>query len=551
MDSLLLYCPHCHERLRENEIEARCEKCLFRLKKKDGVFVNETVVVEKDKSYYDSIYTDAHGQKWVQGLNRKSILKQFLEFISLSYRRERFFKKHLQGKGMRILDVACGAGRDYFAEYGSVVGVDLSFEPLTIAKHRYACVLQSGATNLPFADGIFDYVVSSDFFGHVREQDKDAIIKEMSRVLKPGGKTIHIIETDSSNYWFRFAHRFPDLFKKYFIEQIGGHVGLELPSACVARFERAGFKVSVAEKIWGLIWPIQDYASLFNNEYKEKSVIVRMVVALSNWLSAVKLVQVGVNIFLNPLNLVVEYFTSLDHSQGLMLVAEKPLLSTTSAISVSPYSFSNEPTGTHQLLLNEITPESTVLDVGAADGYLGESLIIQKKCRVFGIEPHAQGAAEAVRKGYVVCVPTSVEEALKDRRLKEEKFDYILAGDVCEHLLNPEQVLRTFKTFLKPGGKLVISLPNVAHYSVRAHLLCGRWDMQDAGILDRTHLHFYTQKTARALLAAAGWQVERVRPRGDLERWGRKVGLEMVGRELLFRFPNWWAVQFIFVATSS
>lgn len=64
-----------------------------------------------------------------------------------------------------------------------------------------------------------------------------AILGEIYRVLKPGGKIIHIIENDSTNLWFRIAHRYPDLFQKYFIEKIGGHVGLDLPSACVRRFE--------------------------------------------------------------------------------------------------------------------------------------------------------------------------------------------------------------------------------------------------------------------------------------------------------------------------
>ena len=66
---------------------------------------------------------------------------------------------------------------------------------------------------LPFADESFDYVVSADVIGHIRHEDKDRLFAEMHRVLKKGGKAIHVIETDATSRWFKFAHRYPDLFQ--------------------------------------------------------------------------------------------------------------------------------------------------------------------------------------------------------------------------------------------------------------------------------------------------------------------------------------------------
>lgn len=208
------------------------------------------------------------------------------------------------------------------------------------------------------------------------------------------------------------------------------------------------------------------------------------------------------------------------------------------------YNFSNEPTGTHMLLINEISDGSKILDVGCASGYLGEYLINEKKCEVWGIEPDVLSYNQALDKGYKKIINKGVESALND--IVGEKFDFILAGDMFEHLVAPETILLKLKDYLS-DGKIALSLPNVAHYSIRCKLLFGKWDMQKTGILDSTHLHFYTLKTAKELLKESGWKIERVRPRGDLERWFRKIGMERIGKLILFFWPEFFAIQFIFI----
>jgi SAM-dependent methyltransferase len=91
------------------------------------------------------------------------------------------------------------------------------------------------------------------------------------------------------------------------------------------------------------------------------------------------------------------------------------------------------------------------------------------------------------------------------------EFDLVLALDVLEHLADPAETVRRLRERIAPGGRLVLSLPNVGHYTVCMPLLFrGRWDYQDEGLLDRTHLRFFSECTARALLEQNGFVVERM-----------------------------------------
>ncbi len=134
---------------------------------------------------------------------------------------------------------------------------------------------------------------------------------------------LHVVETDARNRHFRFAHRYPDLFQKYFVEAIGGHFGLELPTSAIQRLESNGFRVMEARKIWREIWEILGYEMVFDNEYKEKSRLIRAVVTLSKVLSANVVVQEAMNIMLNPVSVLAEQLTPPDSGQGLMVVCTK------------------------------------------------------------------------------------------------------------------------------------------------------------------------------------------------------------------------------------
>jgi len=143
-----------------------------------------------------------------------------------------------------------------------------------------------------------------------------------------------------------------------------------------------------------------------------------------------------------------------------------------------------------------------LLDVGCARGHLS-AVLASQGWRVTGIEYDAVDAAVARDKGIDVIVGTA-EDAMGTMN---EKFDVIVFADVLEHFVHPEDVLSQARALLVHGGRIVISIPNVAHLSVRLQLLMGSFTYTDRGILDRTHLHFYTKKTLKKMITGAGLQI--------------------------------------------
>jgi SAM-dependent methyltransferase len=86
-------------------------------------------------------------------------------------------------------------------------------------------------------------------------------------------------------------------------------------------------------------------------------------------------------------------------------------------------------------------------------------------------------------------------------------FDYIIMGDILEHLRDPWQVIVNLKQMLKAGGEILASIPNVGHISTIYALLHGKWQYEEAGILDRTHLRFFTKQSVRDIMENAGLKV--------------------------------------------
>ena len=144
-----------------------------------------------------------------------------------------------------------------------------------------------------------------------------------------------------------------------------------------------------------------------------------------------------------------------------------------------------------------------VLDVGC--GYASTSQYIQQEGNeVTGIELNPDSVKLAAQRISRVIPHDCVEfDALREK-MKGEQFDVILFADVLEHLVDPQAVLRFYLTFLKDGGSVIVSLPNVALWSVRLQLMAGMLNYADSGVLDRTHLRFFTRSSAKQLLRDAG-----------------------------------------------
>ena len=143
-----------------------------------------------------------------------------------------------------------------------------------------------------------------------------------------------------------------------------------------------------------------------------------------------------------------------------------------------------------------------ILDVGTADGYMG-AILKKQGHYLIGVERNTKLAA-AARLHYDRFHHVDIEEF--DFPYHEE-FDYILFADVLEHLRDPAAVIGRSLGALKPTGKVILSVPNVANFVVRMGLLFGRFDYGDRGILDRTHLRFFTLASARRMIADLSCQV--------------------------------------------
>ncbi|WP_199423599.1 class I SAM-dependent methyltransferase [Actinotalea solisilvae] len=156
----------------------------------------------------------------------------------------------------------------------------------------------------------------------------------------------------------------------------------------------------------------------------------------------------------------------------------------------------------HALMLELVGPGGRVLDVGCATGYLGAALK-ERGSEVAGVELDPEAAARAAEVLDEVVV-ADLETVDLVERFGPESFDVVVFGDVLEHLREPLRLLSNATGLLRPGGSVVISIPNVGHADVRLSLLQGRWRYSDRGLLDRTHVQFFTRSTLLAMLTQAG-----------------------------------------------
>lgn len=173
------------------------------------------------------------------------------------------------------------------------------------------------------------------------------------------------------------------------------------------------------------------------------------------------------------------------------------------------YRLHHDPKSSHQQIaaLVRRLRRSPVLDVGAAQGFLGQ--LVGSELEIDAVEPNSYWA-ERARSFYRHVYPSTIEDA----PLEDRSYRVIVCADVLEHTVDPVGVLRQIRRVAADDALFIISLPNVAHIAVRLLLLLGKFPQMERGILDRTHLHFYTLDTARAMLAEAGLETIRVRSTG-------------------------------------
>jgi 2-polyprenyl-3-methyl-5-hydroxy-6-metoxy-1,4-benzoquinol methylase len=150
-----------------------------------------------------------------------------------------------------------------------------------------------------------------------------------------------------------------------------------------------------------------------------------------------------------------------------------------------------------------------ILEAGCSQGRFGEQLKARGATEVWGIEPNAQ-AAEQARRRLDRVLEGTIERAIEN--LPEKYFDCIVFNDVLEHLVDPWQVLSAIRAKMGPGGTLVASIPNVRYFPVlKALALHSEWRYASEGVLDRTHLRFFTWQTMRDMFVEAGYHVVEIK----------------------------------------
>jgi methionine biosynthesis protein MetW len=167
------------------------------------------------------------------------------------------------------------------------------------------------------------------------------------------------------------------------------------------------------------------------------------------------------------------------------------------------------PASTHTIQVGMVDNGTLVLDVGCHTGVLGEALVRHKATTVIGIDSDNE-AVEIAKTRINNAFHANIEvpgwsDVLTQNGYKD--FDTIIFGDVLEHTMYPDVILKEATSLLKQRGNIIVSIPNVAYWRVRMGLLLGNWDYTDVGILDKTHVKFYTKKTSRQLLERSGFAV--------------------------------------------
>ncbi len=170
-----------------------------------------------------------------------------------------------------------------------------------------------------------------------------------------------------------------------------------------------------------------------------------------------------------------------------------------------------------EILEHVPTSARRVLDLGCATGTTGAALKARQAVEVVGVELEPDYAREAATRLDQVLT-ADVESAAPDGR-----FDVLIAADILEHLKDPWSALKRYSELLEPGATVIVSLPNVAHWSTYAHLARGSWPRKPEGIFDATHLRWFTLRDANDLLLQAGLTPHTVVRRGWIYTRGSRL----------------------------
>lgn len=160
---------------------------------------------------------------------------------------------------------------------------------------------------------------------------------------------------------------------------------------------------------------------------------------------------------------------------------------------------------------DKVEEQSIVLELGPSNGNLAKHLLNEKRCIIDIIEIDEEAGGQAKIFSRNSCIggeEGDLEKSIWEKKLEDQRYDYIIILDVLEHLKNPLEVLRRLRHFLKEEGRILVSIPNLAHNSVIIGLLNNHFRYTDVGLLDCTHLKFFTYESVIEMVYSSGYYVD-------------------------------------------
>lgn len=188
-------------------------------------------------------------------------------------------------------------------------------------------------------------------------------------------------------------------------------------------------------------------------------------------------------------------------------------------------------TRVNQALLSAIPVNAKrILEIGCGSGALGTFYKSEKNnsCEYWGVE-YVEDAAKAASKNLNTVINGSIEDEEVYKKLPKDHFDVLVFGDVLEHLREPWDVLRRLTENMRPGAICVACIPNILHWTIFKNMLGGNWKYEDSGLMDRTHLRFFSRKSMVELFNGNGWRTVEQQPRYNLTPEKQRVVNELMG----------------------
>ncbi|MEI8241509.1 MAG: methyltransferase domain-containing protein, partial [Actinomycetota bacterium] len=214
----------------------------------------------------------------------------------------------------------------------------------------------------------------------------------------------------------------------------------------------------------------------------------------------------------------------------------------------APYAFKPSPYSSHGRILQMLQgrPPMQILDVGCGPGWLAEALT-RAGHTVTGIDAARD---EGVERRMHRFIQADLTEGLPQL---DQQFDVVLAADVIEHLPDPGRLLSDFEHVVRPGGSVIASVPNVGHWYPRSRIILGRFDYDQRGILDASHLRFFTRRSFLRLAKGAGLDPLRnlhtglpLDALGVADRHAITATVGRLDRALVRAWPTLFAYQFVY-----